>query len=87
MPQEPWHPGQGAKPDRVIQRNCGEVCNNSSYKASRAWENFNNQGTKMILFSDELCLIAKNSKSFAIRNKLIIRNNVGLREWSETNLI
>ena len=21
MPQEPWHPGQGAKPDRVIQLN------------------------------------------------------------------
>ena len=24
MPQEPWHPGKGAKQDRVIQVNCGK---------------------------------------------------------------
>ena len=24
-PQKPWHPGTGAKPDRAIQLNCGEV--------------------------------------------------------------
>ena len=25
MPQEPWRPGNDAKPDRIIQLNCGEV--------------------------------------------------------------
>ena len=25
MPQEPWHPEKGAKPDCIIQLNCGEV--------------------------------------------------------------
>ena len=24
MPQEPWHPGKGAKPDRVIQLDLGK---------------------------------------------------------------
>ena len=24
MPQEPWHPGRGAKSDHIIQFNCGE---------------------------------------------------------------
>ena len=32
MPQEPWHPGKGAKPDCVIQLNSGEVCTHASYK-------------------------------------------------------
>ena len=58
MPQEPWHPGKGAKPDCVIQLNCGEVRTHASYKTTRTWENFNNQGTKLILLSDKLWLIA-----------------------------
>ena len=65
MPQQPWHPGKGAKLDRVIQLNYGEVHTHASYKTTRTWENFNNQGTKMILLSDKLWLIANNSKSFA----------------------
>ena len=31
MPQEPWHAGKGAEPDRVIQLNCGEVHTHASY--------------------------------------------------------
>ena len=54
MPQEPRHPGKDAKPDRVIQLKCREGCTYASYKATRTWENFNNQGAKMILLSDEL---------------------------------
>ena len=54
MPWEPWHPGKDAKPDRVIQHKCGEVHTHAIHKATRTWENFNNQGTKMILLSDEL---------------------------------
>ena len=65
MPQEPWHPGIGTKLDCVIQLNCGEVRTHASYKTTRTWENFNNRGTKMILLSDKLWLIAHNSKSFA----------------------
>ena len=48
---------------------------------------FSNQGTIKILPSDELWLIANNSKSFAIENNSIIRNNLGLSKRSETNLI
>ena len=87
MPQEPWHPGKGAKPDRVIQLNCGEVRTHASYKATRTWENFNNRGTKMILLSDELWVIANNSKSFANGSKSIIRNNLGLCKHFEIYLI
>ena len=54
MPQKPCHRGKDTKPDRVIQLNCGKVRTHASYKATRTWENFNNRGTKMILFSDEL---------------------------------
>ena len=37
----------------------------ASYNTTRtSWENINNWGTKMILLSDELWLIANNSKSF-----------------------
>ena len=35
MPQEPWHPGKGAKPNCIIQLNCGEVHTHSSYKTAR----------------------------------------------------
>ena len=59
MPQEPWHPGKDAKPDCVIQLSCREVRTHASYKTTRAWENFNNQGTKLILLSDELWLTLK----------------------------
>ena len=38
----------------VIQLNCREVLTHVSYKTPRTWENFNNQGTKMILLLDEL---------------------------------
>ena len=66
MPQEPWHPGKGAKPDHVIQLNCGEVRTHASYKTTRTWEDFNNWGTKMNLLWDELWLIANNSRVFNI---------------------
>ena len=48
MPQEPCHrnPGKGAKPDHVIQVNCGELRTHASYKTTRTRENFNNRGTK-----------------------------------------
>ena len=52
--RHPWQPGKGAKLDRVIQLNCGEVRTHASYKTTRTWENFNNRGTKMILLSDKL---------------------------------
>ena len=42
MPQEPLHSEKGAKPDCVIQLNCGEVCTHASYKTTRTWENFIN---------------------------------------------
>ena len=69
MPQEPWHPGKGAKLDRVIQLNWREVRTNESYEATRIWENFSNWGAKMTLISDELRLIANNSKSFVNGSK------------------
>ena len=86
MPQESWHPGIGAKPDCVIQLNCMEVSTHASYKTTRRWENFNNQGTKMIFFSDGLWLIAKTSKSFVNGSKSIIRNYLGLCKRSEIYL-
>ena len=30
MSYEPWHPGKGTKPDRIIQLNCGEVRTHAS---------------------------------------------------------
>ena len=87
MPQEPWHPAKGAKPDRIIWLNCEEAHTHASYKTTRTWENFNNQGTKMIFLSDELWLIANNSKSFANGIQSMIRNNLGLRKHSEIYLI
>ena len=83
IPEVPWHPENGAKLDHVIQLNCGEVCTHASYKATRTLENFNNQGTKIILLADELWLTANNSKSFVNRIKSIRRNNIGLCERSE----
>ena len=78
-----WHPGKGVKPDHVIQFNCGAVHTHGNYKITRTWENFNNQGTKMILLSDELWLIANNSKSFTNGSKPIIRNNLGVCKHSQ----
>ena len=66
MPQKPWHPGKGAKLDHVIQLNCREVHTHASYKATRAWESFNNQETKMILLRDKLWLIANYSKNIVM---------------------
>ena len=34
MPQEPWHPGKGGKPDCIIQLNCGEAHTHASYKTT-----------------------------------------------------
>ena len=56
MPQEPWHPGNGAKPDCVIQLSYGEVHTHASYKTTRTWDKFNSWGTAVILLSDELYL-------------------------------
>ena len=42
MTQESGHPGKGAKPDCVIQLNCGEARTHARYKTTRTWENFNN---------------------------------------------
>ena len=75
------------KPDRIIQLNCGEVRTHASYKATRTWDNFNNQGTKMILLSDELWSMANNSMSFANESKSIIRNYLGLYKRSDIYLI
>ena len=41
----------------------------------------------MVLLSDELWLIANNSKSFVVGSKSIIRNNLGFCECSEIYLI
>ena len=88
MWREIWHPEKGAKQDSVIQLNCREVHIHASYyETSRTWENFNKWGTKMILFSYELWLIANNSMSFANGSKSIIINNLGLCRHSEIYLI
>ena len=42
MPQEPWQTGKGAKPNLIIQLNCGEVRTHASYKTARKSENFSN---------------------------------------------
>ena len=81
------HPEKDAKPDRVIQLHCREVHNHASYKTTRTWENFKDLGTKIILLSEELWLIANNPKSFANESKLIIGNNLGLCKCSESYLI
>ena len=65
MPQELWHPRKGAKPDRVIQLNCGEVRLYTSYKTAKTWRNFNNRETKMIVLSGKLRLIA-NKKRYVL---------------------
>ena len=59
----------------------------ASCKTTRTQENFNNRVTKMVLPSDELWLIANNSKSFANGSESIIRNNLGLFKHFEIYLI
>ena len=83
MPQEPWHPGKGAKSDHAIQLNCREVRTHASYQTTRTWENFNNQGTKMILLSDKIQSIANNSKSFA--NGRLIKEVYTYKVYAKTN--
>ena len=80
MPQEPRLPGKCAKLDHVIQLNCRELCTHRSYKITRAWENFNNRGTKVIFLWEELWLISSNCKSFGNGSNSIARNNLGLCE-------
>ena len=46
MPQEPQHPGKGAKWDCESQLNCVEVHTHASYKTTQTWKKFNNQETK-----------------------------------------
>ena len=72
-----------AKPDGIFQLNHREMRTHASYKTTRTWENFNHWWTKMIILSDELWLIANNSKSFANKSKSIIRNNLGLYKLSD----
>ena len=86
MPQEPWLSKMAAKPDHVIQLNCGEVRTHANYKTTRTWENFHNRGKQIIFLSDELWLIANNSQSFVNGRKLIKRNNLGLCKHSEIYL-
>ena len=62
LPQEPWHPERAA-PVCFIQFNCGEEHINTSCKTTRTLEGFNNQQTKMPLFSDKLRLIANKFKN------------------------
>ena len=69
MPQKPWHHGKGAKPDCIIQLDCGEKSTHESCKTTRTKGSFNNQGTKMSFLSDKLWLIAKKSKNFPRRKK------------------
>ena len=46
------------------------VLNRIVLSNSRTWENFNNQGRKIILLSDKLWLIANNSKGFTNGSKV-----------------
>ena len=50
MPQEPWHPGKGAKLDCITHLNCREVRTHTSYKTTKTLENCSNQGTKWSCF-------------------------------------
>ena len=83
MPQEPRHPGKDAKPNHIIQLNCREMRTYASYKATRTWENFNNQGAEMIFLPEELGSIANNSKKFTNGSKSIIQSNLGLYKHSD----
>ena len=83
MPQESWHPGKGAKPvtlSNFTEGKCGpmQVINKQN------WENFNNRGTKMLLLSDKLWLIANNPKSFVNRSKSIKNFMVPFYGWGST---
>ena len=86
VPRKPWHRGNNAKTDHIIQLNCGEVCTHASYNTTRKWENVNNWGTKMILLSDKVWLIANNSKSVN-GSSSVKRNNLDLCKHFEIYLI
>ena len=87
MPQESWHPGKGAKPNCVNKLSCRKVRIHASYKTTRTWENFSNWGTKKILLSGKLWLIANNPKSFVNGSKSVVKNNLGLCKHFEIYLI
>ena len=78
LSQETWLPRKLAEPDRIIQLNCREVCTHASWKITRTRKNFNNREARMIFLSDELQLIANNSRCFVNRIKPIIRSNLDL---------
>ena len=85
MSQELWLPGKCTKPDRIIQLNWGEEHTHASYKITM--RNFNIWETKMILLSDELWLIAINTKSFANESTSIIRKNLGFCKHSKAGVL
>ena len=86
MPQEPWHPGKGAKPDHVIQLIAGNCAPMQVIKQPEHGRTSTTDKQKLIIFSDKLWLIANNSNSLS-RSKSIIRNNLGLCKCSEIYLI
>ena len=47
MPQEPWNPGKGNKPDCIIQHNYEEVRTHENCKTTRTWECFDNREAKL----------------------------------------
>ena len=61
IPQKPWHPGRGAKPDCIIHLNCREVCIHASHKTIRKWESFNNRGTNMVFLTQTISCRQKNA--------------------------
>ena len=50
MPQEPWHPEKGAKPDCIIQLDCGEVGTHASCKTTWILENLTTEEQKLFSF-------------------------------------
>ena len=73
--------------DCIIQLKCGEMRSHASFKTARTWKSFNNRGTKIFLLSEELWLIANNSKSFENGSKSVRRNNLDLCKHSEIYVI
>ena len=86
MPQEPWNAAKAAKPDCVTLLSCGEVRTRASCKITRTWDSFNHREAKMFLLSEELWLIANNSKSIANGSTSMIRSNLRLCKDSEIYL-
>ena len=84
MPQEPWHPRKGAKPDRVIQSTAGKC---ASMQVINQPEHGRTSTIDEEKWSSQLWSIANNSKSFANGSKSILRNNLGLYKLSDIYLI